>query len=103
MEEPKPLKIDLRLVLESIAGTLAFLLAGLAAVDLTEPWHILAPLVVGAFIVFINRILGRSSEAAIHDLTEQVRALIAQNTVYKAEAKPSVVKAAEEAGEALRP
>ena len=104
MDEPtKPLQIDLRLVLESVSGTLAFVLAGLAAVELPGAWPVIAPLVVGAVIVFINRLLGRSSEAAISALTEQVKALIAQNTVYRADAKPAVVKAAEEAGAAMRP
>ena len=102
-ESPPPLKLDLRLVLESIAGTLAFVLAGIAVVELGDPYDVLLPLVVGALIVFINRILGRSSDAAIAELANQVKALVAQNGVLRTEASPSLKRQAEEAGEAIRP
>lgn len=97
-----PLKIDLRLLLESVAATLAFVLAGIAAVDLAAPWDILLPLIVGAAIIFINRILGKSSEAAIAELTNQVKALVAKNAVLQSDASAPTKRAADQAAEALR-
>lgn len=103
-EQPAtPLKIDLRLALESTVAGLSFVLAGIAAVDLKDPYNILAPLVVGMLIVVINRLLGRSSEAAIASLATEVRTLIAQNAVFRTDATVAVKRQAEEAGELIRP
>ena len=53
-DEPSPpLKIDARLILESIAATLAFVLAGIAAVNLPDPYGILVPLALVSPLVAV--------------------------------------------------
>lgn len=100
-DQSPPLKLDMRLVLESVAGALAFVLAGIAAVNIAQPWDVLIPLMVGAILVFINRLLGRSSEAAVNELRRSINQLVASNEVLKTDATPTVIRAAEQTAVAV--
>lgn len=102
-QPPGPLKIDLRLALDSAVAGLSFVLAGIAAVGLPQPYSIIAPLVVGMLIVVINRLLGRSSDAVISQLATEVRALVAKTSVLQSDATPTIKRAADDAADALRP
>lgn len=104
MNDPAPpLKIDLRLALETFSAGLAFLLAGIAAVNLVDPYNVLVPLAVGAAIVMINRLLGKSAAEEVASVKQMLQQVIAENNVLRAEATPSVRKAAAEAGAAVNP
>lgn len=100
---PNPLRLDARTVLDSIVAGLSFVLAALAAVNLRDPYDILAPLLVGALIVVINRLLGRSSDAVVADLNKSVNAMIAQRNVLSADATTATRKQADAAAEAIKP
>lgn len=103
-DQPQPpLRIDLRLALDSAVAGLSFVLAGIAAVNLPDPYNIIAPLIVGMLIVVINRLLGRSSDAAIANLATEVRALVASNAVFRTDATPTIKRQADEASEAIKP
>lgn len=103
MQEPPPLKLDLRLLLESLSSGLAFVLAGIAAVDLAEPYNIIVPLVVMALIVTVNRILGKNVTDSMTTLIDSINRLVASNSVLRSDATPTVIRQADEAGAAIMP
>lgn len=101
MNETTPLKIDLRLALESLSSGLAFLLVGIAAINLVDPYNILVPLLIGGVIVTVNRILGKSVADGIAELRDSINRLIISNNVLKADATPTVIRQADEAAKAV--
>jgi len=98
-----PLKLDLRVSLEALVDGLGILMAGVAVLNLSMPEAALIPLGIAAVLAVINRLLGRSSAAAIAELTTQVKSLIVQNAVFRQDAKPAVTRQAEAASEAIKP
>lgn len=98
-----PLRIDLRTFLEATAATLVFILVGIAAVNLPGPYDILIPLTLGAALVFINRLLGKSAEATVAELRDAMKAMSAQLAVFRSNATARVVSTADEAAAAIRP
>ena len=103
MNETPPLRIDLRLVLETLADGLAVLMVGVAAFNLSPPESVAVPLVITVLLVMTRRLLGQKTNAIASSLTAQRDGLIAENTVLAAEVTPTVRKAAAEAGAALNP
>lgn len=96
------LVIDTRTALESVAAGLIFLLAGIPATGLDTQQTIWASLLVGAIIVVINRLLGKSASQTIEELNTNQKILIAQNSVLLTDAKPSTIDAAIATGDAVR-
>jgi hypothetical protein len=90
-------------MLEAINGSLAFLLAGIAAVQLASPYDVIAPLIVGAIIVFNGRLLGKNATDSVNELNSSIQALVASEQVLKSGATAAVARQAEEAKEAIRP
>lgn len=101
MTEQPPLRVDARTILEAVSSGLAFVLAGIAAVDLSSPYNVLLPLVVGAAIVMLNRLLGKNATDAVNELTVSINRLVASNEILKSDATPTVLRKADEAAEAI--
>lgn len=99
MQEPPstPLHIDLRLALETIAAGIAFAFAGIGALQLSDPYNVIVPLALGAILVMVNRLLGKSATDAVKDLTDAINRQNASITVFRADATPTVIKQADAA------
>lgn len=104
-DEPQPLpplRPDLRLWLETLQDGLGFAFAGVAAVNFPEPYNVLVPLVIGSVLVMIRRLLGRSYIVQLAQSDNQVKSVIAQNSVLQSDVSPKVLATAVEAGTAVR-
>lgn len=98
-----PIHIDARIILETIQAGLAFLLAGVAAIGLTDHNQIIASLAVGAVIVMINRLLGKSATDAVSELKAILTKVVTANTVLQADATAATLRKVEDAVQALDP
>ena len=101
-DDMPPLKIDLRLILETIGDGLAVLVVGVAALNLDDPWRVGVPLLITVLLVMTRRLLGQKVAAVERGLGKERDGLAVERSVLSAEAKPAVIQVAADASAALR-
>ena len=101
MNEPPPLRLDARSLLEATLSALAVLMLGINNVGLDDTYALLGGLVILAAITFISRILGKNATDAVNELKAILDQALARNNVLVSVATPTAIRKADEAAASI--
>ena len=98
----RTIRLDAYTIIDTAVTGLTVLLGGLAVFSMAPEVSGPAALILVTLITMGNKLLGKSAQTTIEDLNTNVKVSLAQVSVFRTDASASLIRKAEEAGEAVR-